>query len=186
LSAGGALERGATPLFVSVNLSARQFTQSDLVDDVAQTLVRSALEADALELEITESVLMDQSEAGVRALRDLRGIGVRLVLDDFGTGYSSLNYLRKFPFQKIKIDQSFIAGLGEERDAQAIIGAVAGLGASLDKTVVAEGIETEEQLKQVKMHGCHEGQGHLFGEPMPADIIQARLEASTSVAQLVA
>ncbi|MFZ2090356.1 MAG: EAL domain-containing protein, partial [Pseudolabrys sp.] len=97
-----------------------------------------------------------------------------------------LNYLRKFPFQKIKIDQSFIRGLGEERDAQAIIGAVAGLGASLDKTVVAEGIETEEQMKQVKAHGCHEGQGHLFGEPMAAEVILARLEASTSVAQLVA
>lgn len=94
--------------------------------------------------------------------------------------------LRKFPFQKIKIDRSFIQGLGEEHDAQASIGAVAGLGASLDKRVVAEGIETEEQMRQVKAHGCHEGQGHFFGEPMPAEIIRARLAESTSVAQLVA
>jgi len=95
--------------------------------------------------------------------------------------------LRKFPFQKIKIDQSFVRGLeGEERDAQAIIGAVAGLGANLDKTVVAEGIETEEQMRQVRAHGCHEGQGHFFGEPMSAETIRQRLQASTSVAQLVA
>jgi predicted signal transduction protein with EAL and GGDEF domain len=108
------------------------------------------------------------------------------ILSIMTSGYSSPNYLRKFPFQKIKIDQSFIQGLDEKPDAQAIIGAVAGLGASLDKIVVAEGIETDEQMKQVKAHGCHEGQGHLFGEPMPADVIRARLETSTSVAQLVA
>ena len=111
---------------------------------------------------------------------------VYTVLDDFGTGYSSLNYLRTFPFQKIKIDRSFIRGLGEEHDAQAIIGAVSGLGASLDKIVVTEGIEMEDQMKQVKAHGCHEGQGYLFGKPMPAEIIRARLEASTIVAELVA
>ena len=111
-------------------------------------------------------------------MEQLKNLGVGISLDDFGTGYSSLNYLRTFPFQKIKIDRSFIRGLGEERDAQAIIGAVSGLGASLDKIVVAEGIETEEQMKQVKAHGCHEGQGYLFGEPVPAEIIRARLEAS--------
>ena len=119
-------------------------------------------------------------------MEQLKNLGVSISLDDFGTGYSSLNYLRKFPFQKIKIDQSFIQGLGEERDAQAIIGAVAGLGASLDKTVVAEGIETEEQMRQVKAQCCHEGQGHFFGEPMTAETIHARLAESTSVAQLVA
>ena len=137
-------------------------------------------------LEVTERLLLEDSDGTLAAMEQLKNLGVSISLDDFGTGYSSLNYLRKFPFQKIKIDQSFIRGLGEERDAQAIIGAVAGLGASLDKIVVAEGIETEEQMKQVKAHGCHEGQGHLFGEPMTAEIIRARLEASTSVAQLVA
>ncbi|MFZ0102412.1 MAG: EAL domain-containing protein [Pseudolabrys sp.] len=171
---------------VAVNLSPVQFRDRGLALQVVSALAKSGLPAQRLELEVTERLLLEDSDGTLTVMEQLKNLGVSISLDDFGTGYSSLNYLRKFPFQKIKIDQSFIAGLGEERDAQAIIGAVAGLGASLDKTVVAEGIETEEQLKQVKMHGCHEGQGHLFGEPMPADIIQARLEASTSVAQLVA
>ena len=171
---------------VAVNLSPVQFRDRGLALQVVSALAKSGLPAQRLELEVTERLLLEDSDGTLTVMEQLKNLGVSISLDDFGTGYSSLNYLRKFPFQKIKIDQSFIAGLGEERDAQAIIGAVAGLGASLDKTVVAEGIETEEQLKQVKMHGCHEGQGHFFGEPMPADIIQARLEASTSVAQLVA
>jgi diguanylate cyclase (GGDEF)-like protein len=171
---------------VAVNLSPVQFRDRGLALQVVSALAKSGLPAQRLELEVTERLLLEDSDGTLTVMEQLKNLGVSISLDDFGTGYSSLNYLRKFPFQKIKIDQSFIAGLGEERDAQAIIGAVAGLGASLDKTVVAEGIETEEQLKQVKMHGCHEGQGHFFGEPMPADVIQARLEASTSVAQLVA
>ncbi len=108
-----------------------------------------------LELEVTERLLLEDNDGTLAAMEQLKNLGVGISLDDFGTGYSSLNYLRKFPFQEIKIDQSFIAGLGEERDAQAIIGAVAGLGARLDKVVVAEGIETEEQMKQVRTHGCH-------------------------------
>ena len=171
---------------VAVNLSPVQFRDRGLALQVVSALAKSGLPAQRLELEVTERLLLEDSDGTLTVMEQLKNLGVSISLDDFGTGYSSLNYLRKFPFQKIKIDQSFIAGLGEERDAQAIIGAVAGLGASLDKTVVAEGIETEEQLKQVTMHGCHEGQGHFFGEPMPADIIQARLEASTTVAQLVA
>ena len=171
---------------VAVNLSPVQFRDRGLALQVVSALAKSGLPAQRLELEVTERLLLEDSDGTLTVMEQLKNLGVSISLDDFGTGYSSLNYLRKFPFQKIKIDQSFIAGLGEERDAQAIIGAVAGLGASLDKTVVAEGIETEEQLKQVTMHGCHEGQGHFFGEPMPADVIQARLEASTSVAQLVA
>jgi EAL domain-containing protein (putative c-di-GMP-specific phosphodiesterase class I) len=136
--------------------------------------------------EVTERLLLEDNDGTLAAMEQLKNLGVGISLDDFGTGYSSLNYLRKFPFQKIKIDQSFIAGLGEERDAQAIIGAVAGLGARLNKVVVAEGIETEEQMKQVRTHGCHEGQGHLFGEPMTAEAIRTQLETSTTVAQLVA
>src|SRR6478672_10581749 len=171
---------------VAVNLSPVQFRDRGLALHVVSALAKSGLPAQRLELEVTERLLLEDSDGTLAAMEQLKNLGVSISLDDFGTGYSSLNYLRKFPFQKIKIDQSFIAGLGEERDAQAIIGAVAGLGASLDKTVVAEGIETEEQLKQVKAHGCHEGQGHLFGEPMAAETIHARLAESTSVAQLVA
>ena len=171
---------------VAVNLSPVQFRDRGLALHVVSALAKSGLPAQRLELEVTERLLLEDSDGTLAAMEQLKNLGVSISLDDFGTGYSSLNYLRKFPFQKIKIDQSFIQGLGEERDAQAIIGAVAGLGASLDKTVVAEGIETEEQMRQVKAHGCHEGQGHLFGAPMSAETIQARLAESTSVAQLVA
>jgi len=171
---------------VAVNLSPVQFRDRGLALHVVSALAKSGLPAQRLELEVTERLLLEDSDGTLAAMEQLKNLGVSISLDDFGTGYSSLNYLRKFPFQKIKIDQSFIQGLGEERDAQAIIGAVAGLGASLDKTVVAEGIETEEQMRQVKAHGCHEGQGHFFGEPMAAETIHARLAESTSVAQLVA
>jgi len=171
---------------VAVNLSPVQFRDRGLALHVVSALAKSGLPAQRLELEVTERLLLEDSDGTLATMEQLKNLGVSISLDDFGTGYSSLNYLRKFPFQKIKIDQSFIQGLGEERDAQAIIGAVAGLGASLDKTVVAEGIETEEQMRQVKAHGCHEGQGHFFGEPMTAETIHARLAESTSVAQLVA
>jgi diguanylate cyclase (GGDEF)-like protein len=171
---------------VAVNLSPVQFRDRGLALQVVSALAKSGLPAQRLELEVTERLLLEDSDRTLTVMEQLKNLGVGISLDDFGTGYSSLNYLRKFPFQKIKIDQSFIAGLGEERDAQAIIGAVAGLGASLDKTVVAEGIETEEQMRQVKAQGCHEGQGHFFGEPMSAEVIRARLDASTSAAQLVA
>ena len=171
---------------VAVNLSPVQFRDRGLALHVVSALAKSGLPAQRLELEVTERLLLEDSDGTLATMEQLKNLGVSISLDDFGTGYSSLNDLRKFPFQKIKIDQSFIQGLGEERDAQAIIGAVAGLGASLDKTVIAEGIETEEQMRQVKAHGCHEGQGHFFGEPMAAETIHARLAESTSVAQLVA
>jgi EAL domain-containing protein (putative c-di-GMP-specific phosphodiesterase class I) len=116
----------------------------------------------------------------------LKSLGVGISLDDFGTGYSSLNYLRKFPFDKIKIDQSFIRDLGGARDAQPIIAAVVSLGSGLNKIVVAEGIETEEQMRLVRAQGCHEGQGYFFGVPMSGTDIRARLEARTFEAQLVA
>ena len=120
--------------------------------------------------------MLEDNDGTLATMQQLNNLGVGLSLDDFGTGYSSLNYLRKFPFHKIKIDQSFISDLGDERDARAIIGAVASLGAGLDKIVVAEGIETEEQMKLVTAHGCHEGQGYLFGRPMSGEAIRARLE----------
>jgi diguanylate cyclase (GGDEF)-like protein len=171
---------------VAVNLSPVQFRDRGLALQVVSALAKSGLPAQRLELEVTERLLLEDNDGTLAAMEQLKNLGVGISLDHFGTGYSSLNYLRKFPFQKIKIDQSFIAGLGEERDAQAIIGAVAGLGARLDKVVVAEGIETEEQMKQVRTHGCHEGQGHRFGEPMTAEAIRTQLETSTTVAQLVA
>ena len=158
----------ASPLFVSVNLSARQFTKGDLVEDVGNTLARTALEADALELEITESVLMDQSEAGVRTLRDLRGLGVRLVLDDFGTGYSSLSYLKHLPLDTIKIDRSFVAGIEGPVD-RSIVDAVIALAHGLGIAVVAEGLETRAQSERLRDMGCDYGQGYLFSRPVPAE-----------------
>jgi diguanylate cyclase (GGDEF)-like protein len=160
--------KGTPPLFVSVNLSAREFTQTDLVDGVSETLSRTGLEPDALELEITESVLMDQSEAGIRALSDLRGLGVRLVLDDFGTGYSSLSYLKHLPLDTIKIDRTFVAGIEEVAD-RSIVEAVIALAHGLGIGVVAEGIETEQQADRLRELGCDLGQGYLFSRSVPAE-----------------
>ena len=171
---------------VAVNLSPVQFRERGLTLQVVIALAKSGLAAQRLELEVTERVLLEETEATLAAMRQLNNLGVGLSLDDFGTGYSSLNYLRKFPFHKIKIDQSFIVDLGDERDARAIIGAVASLGAGLDKIVVAEGIETEEQMNLVRSQGCHEGQGYLFGRPMSGEAIRARLEAPADAAQKVA
>jgi diguanylate cyclase (GGDEF)-like protein len=171
---------------VAVNLSPIQFRDRGLPLQVVQALARSGLAARRLELEITERVLLEECDGTVAAMEQLKTLGVSISLDDFGTGYSSLNYLRKFPFDKIKIDQSFIHDLGHERDARAIIRAVASLGAGLDKTVVAEGIETEEQMKLVVAQGVHEGQGYFFGRPMAGDLIRARLETLSDDAQMVA
>ena len=162
---------------VAVNLSPVQFRDRAVPLHVVSALAKAGLPAQRLELEITERVLLEESEATRDAMEQLKNLGVGISLDDFGTGYSSLNYLRQFPFHKIKIDQSFTRDLGEKRDARPIIGAVARLGAGLDIIVVAEGIETEEQANLVRAQGCHEGQGHLFGCPMDADAIRARLPA---------
>jgi diguanylate cyclase (GGDEF)-like protein len=171
---------------VAVNLSPVQFRDRGLALQVVSALAKSGLPPQRLELEVTERLLLEDNDGTLATMQQLNNLGVGLSLDDFGTGYSSLNYLRKFPFHKIKIDQSFICDLGDERDARAIIGAVASLGAGLDKTVVAEGIETEEQMKLVTSQGCHEGQGYLFGRPMSATAIRARLETPITLAQMVA
>jgi diguanylate cyclase (GGDEF)-like protein len=159
---------GGAPLFMSVNLSAREFAQSGLVEDVRDILDRTGLDPAALEIEITESVLMDQSETGVRTLRQLRDIGVRLVLDDFGTGYSSLSYLKHLPLDTIKIDRTFVAGLDDEADRN-IVDAVIALAHGLRIGVVAEGIETEAQFELLRAMGCDVGQGYLFARPLPSE-----------------
>jgi len=171
---------------VAVNLSPIQFRDRGLALQVVTALAKSGLTPQRLELEVTERLLLEDNDRTLATMQQLNNLGVGLSLDDFGTGYSSLNYLRKFPFHKIKIDQSFICDLSDERDVRAIIGAVASLGAGLDKTVVAEGIETDEQLKLVTAQGCHEGQGYLFGRPMSAAAIRSRLETPITLAQMVA
>jgi EAL domain-containing protein (putative c-di-GMP-specific phosphodiesterase class I) len=158
---------GGTPLVMSVNLSARQFAQPDLVEIVTGILESTHLAPGSLELEITESVVMDQSEVGIRTLRRLRDLGVKLVLDDFGTGYSSLAYLKHLPLDTIKIDQSFVAGLASAAD-RSIVEAVIALAHGLDIGVVGEGIETEDQLRILQGLSCDLGQGYLFARPLPA------------------
>ena len=169
----------AAELFMSVNLSARQFVQPDLVDQVAAILEETGLDPTGLELEITESVLMDQSEVGIRTLSRLRELGVRLVLDDFGTGYSSLSYLKHLPLDTIKIDRSFVAGLAGDTD-RSIIEAVVALARGLHMGVVAEGIETEAQFDILRKMGCDVGQGYLFCGPLPANEAVRLLSARRS------
>jgi diguanylate cyclase (GGDEF)-like protein len=160
---------------VAVNLSPTQFKDGNLPTAVVTALARSRLAPGRLELEITETVLLQDSHATMRAMRQLQTLGVRMSLDDFGTGYSSLSYLRKFPFQKIKIDGSFVRDLGADDGSIAIIRAVAGMGADLGMDITVEGIETEEQLRLVKAEGCTEAQGYFLGRPMPAEAIRTRM-----------
>ena len=155
-------------LKVAVNLSPAQFRSRGVVQAVLSALAHSGLPPYRLELEITESVLLGETEANLAILHQLREIGARISMDDFGTGYSSLSYLRSFPFDKIKIDRSFVRDLAERPDCMAIIRAVAGLGASLGISTTAEGVETREQLERLRAEGCTEAQGFLFSPPRPA------------------
>jgi len=160
--------RWPAPVKVSVNLSAVQFRKSCALDDFRNVLDETGLPPQRLELEITESVLLHGSVENVETLHKLRLMGIAIVLDDFGTGYSSLSYLRMFPFDKIKIDRSFMHELSKRADCAAIVAAVAGLGRSLRIGTVAEGVETEDQLRLVRAAGCTHAQGYMFGRPCPA------------------
>ncbi|MFN5716526.1 MAG: EAL domain-containing protein, partial [Bradyrhizobium sp.] len=153
---------------VAVNLSPVQFKNPNLVSSVRAALDASGLSPDRLELEITESVLLQNSEATLAVLHELRGFGVRISLDDFGTGYSSRSYLRSFPFDKIKIDRSFVTDLATREDSMAIVRAVTGLGKSLGIVTTAEGVETDTQFDLLRREGCTQAQGYLFSPPRPA------------------
>lgn len=168
---------------IAVNLSPVQFRQRDLVTQVRRALANAKLDPTRLELEITESLLLADSESTLRALHELRAMGVRISMDDFGTGYSSLSYLRSFPFDKIKIDRSFLRDLTTRADSQAIIRAVIGLGHSLGMSTTAEGVETEEQLAMVRAQGVSEVQGFLFSRPISAEALLVMLEDETAVAK---
>jgi diguanylate cyclase (GGDEF)-like protein len=173
-------------LRVAVNVSPVQFRNKTLVASVVSALATSGLRPDLLELEITETVLMTNNEATLAALHQLRGLGVRISMDDFGTGYSSLSYLRSFPFDKIKIDQSFVRDLIERPDAIAIIRAVTGLGNSFGMTTTAEGVETQEQLDQMRAEGCSEVQGYFYSKPVPSSEIAQLLAVFQQRAQAAA
>jgi predicted signal transduction protein with EAL and GGDEF domain len=168
---------------VSVNFSPVQFTSGNLFQAVESALAGSGLSPRRLELEITESALMRDSEKTVAMLHDLRKLGLRTALDDFGTGYSSLSYLRSFPFDKIKIDQSFVREMIERQDCWAIVNSVSELARRLGMTTTAEGVETAEQLRLVRQAGCTAAQGYYFGHPMPlADILNTPRHISQELA----
>ncbi len=171
---------------VAVNLSPTQLASKNLMPAVLNALAASQLPADRLELEITEAVLMQNSEVTLRVLHQLRSLGIRISMDDFGTGYSSLSYLRSFPFDKIKIDQSFVRDLPTDADAAAIVRAIATMGVSLGMSVTAEGVERVEQLAQLRDKGCTAVQGFLFSVARPARDIQGLLERLHSSEQAVA
>jgi diguanylate cyclase (GGDEF)-like protein len=166
---------------VAINLSPVQFRAPDLHQVVSNVLVRSGLEATRLELEITESALLLENEKTLSTLHQLRKLGARLSMDDFGTGYSSLCYLRSFPFNKIKIDKSFVHDLSQNEDAMAIIRAVASLGNSLGITTTGEGVETQIELDYLRQEGCTEAQGYLFSKPVrPEEISRIQLMRRSS------
>jgi diguanylate cyclase (GGDEF)-like protein len=163
-------------LRVAVNLSPVQFRSRALVLDVVAALGASGLAASRLELEITEAVMLQDTEATLATLAQLKALGLHISMDDFGTGYSSLSYLRRFPFDKIKIDQSFIRDLSVRPESLAIVRAVAGLGSTLGIATTAEGVETPDQLRAVRAEGCTQVQGFLLGLPVPASEIPAVLK----------
>jgi diguanylate cyclase (GGDEF)-like protein/PAS domain S-box-containing protein len=164
---------------VAVNLSPLQFRVGNLLSVVMDALKQSGLPATRLELEITETLLLEKSSQVLATLHALRAMGVRISMDDFGTGYSSLSYLRSFPFDKIKIDQSFVRDLGSNRDAQAIVRSIISLGTGLGVTITAEGVETEAELSCLRAEGCHEGQGFLFSQARPNSEIVKLLQAQS-------
>jgi EAL domain-containing protein (putative c-di-GMP-specific phosphodiesterase class I) len=167
------------PLQIAVNLSPAQFRRGDLPDLVHMVLLESGLAASRLELEVTEGVLIDDFNRALAILRRLKALGVRIAMDDFGTGYSSLSYLQAFPFDKIKIDRSFVSELATRDDSTAIVRAVTGLGKSLGIVTTAEGVETAAQFELLRREGCTQAQGYLFSRPVPASEV-GRMLSKTS------
>ena len=160
---------------IAVNLSPVQFRSRNLVQVVVSALARSGLSPKRLELEITESLFLAETAANIAILHQLRELGVSISMDDFGTGYSSLSYLRSFPFDKIKIDRSFVKDLTKRSDCVAIVRAISGLGRSLNITTTAEGVETVDQLDWLRAEGCNEVQGFLFSAARPAGEVEQLL-----------
>ncbi len=162
-------KQGLLPVRMAVNISARQFRQSGLIQQVSQTLHETGLDARWLELELTESMIMGNTENAIRTMQALNTMGVELAIDDFGSGYSSLAYLKRFPISKLKIDQSFVRDVMVDANDATIAASVIALAKSMQLEVIAEGIEDADQLAFLQKKGCHQGQGYLFSPPLPAD-----------------
>jgi len=166
------------PLKVAVNLSPVQFRHGDIVSIVGNALRISGLPAERLELEVTETLWIQDGDSVLDQLKQLRQMGVSIALDDFGTGYSSLAYLWKFPFDTVKIDRSFVSQMESEPKAAAIVDTITGLGKTLGLTITAEGVETLAQATFLKEAGCDQAQGYLFGRPLPAAAANALANAN--------
>jgi EAL domain-containing protein (putative c-di-GMP-specific phosphodiesterase class I) len=165
---------------LSVNLSPLQFRQRDLIEQVGEVLSRTGLAPDRLELEVTEGLLLEDSELVLRTMRGFQEQGIRITLDDFGTAYASLSYLRRFPFDGIKIDRSFVHGLGDESGSLEIVGAMLSLGERLKIAVVAEGVETQRELQILRQLGCRLVQGYISGRPSDSKQTRALLRDTAS------
>jgi EAL domain-containing protein (putative c-di-GMP-specific phosphodiesterase class I) len=168
---------GIRPPRVAVNISPRQFAEVNFADSIAQMLKDTRVRSEMLELEITEGVFVKDVEAARLIFSDLKSTGVRLALDDFGTGYSALAYLKRFPFDTIKIDRSFVSDIATDPFDEAIAASVVALGRALDLVVTAEGVETEKQLAVIRDLRCQEAQGYLFSRPLPAADLYALLRS---------
>ncbi len=178
--------RVATPLTVSVNLSARQFEDKHLLREIERALAESSLKPNCLELEITESMVMRDTQSSKKILDGIKSMGIRLAIDDFGTGYSSLASIKRFPFDCIKIDRSFIKDIPQDPDDVAITQAIIAMAHSLRLKVIAEGVETQEQLDFLTEHGCHEFQGYFFRKPQPAEDFSKLLRDNAGTIALAA
>jgi EAL domain-containing protein (putative c-di-GMP-specific phosphodiesterase class I) len=167
-------------LLISVNLSGKHFAQPDLVDQVREILYETGLDPICLKLEITESMVMGDPESTTRVLNELRNLGVQLSIDDFGTGYSSLSYLHRFPIDTLKIDRSFVMRMGKEGENSEIVKTIVTLAQNLQMEVIAEGVETVQQLEQLRHLGCRYAQGYLLAKPMPLAEIDKLVRQKTN------
>lgn len=181
LQARAWLQRGLPPITIAVNTSATEFRAKDFLDYVREVLAETGLDPQTLELELTESVLMRDAESTDRVLRAIADLGIRLAIDDFGTGYSSLSYLSRFPISSLKIDQSFVKQITNNPNEASIISAVVSMGKGLKLCVIAEGVETPEQMAFLLTQQCDEGQGYLFSRPVTADVLAASLQTGGSL-----
>lgn len=163
---------------MAANLSARQLREVGLLDSIEQILKETGLDARFLEIEVTESTFMDQDNNPIELLNEISDMGIHLAVDDFGTGYSSLAYLKRLPVKVLKIDQSFIKGLTSDENDSAIVTAIIAMAKSLHLTVIAEGVETVEQLAALKDLGCDQYQGYLFSRPLPKNAFEELLMRS--------
>ena len=161
-----------------MNVGSRQLVDSSFLPTVVEILDETGVDPDSVWFEITESALLADARAATSTLREIRGLGIHLSVDDFGTGYSSLTYLKRFPVEAIKIDRSFVSGLGIEDEDSTIVEAVIQLGRALGLTVVAEGVESPLQLQRLRDLNCDRGQGYLFGRPRPANLLETELASN--------